>query len=369
MSTHTRRIVALPVAISTLNIEQDRSDLRAVTPVYLQLVESYKEAILNRRLLPGRRVDSIHEIQQKHRVSRETAKRVLHILAQDGLIVQRPGKGSFVADLRPPMQIWGVLLPFYSVQYEDLLVRLAYHAGRCGREVRHFYTANDWGQEVQLVGMMLKERYEAVLVVPTLDESKTWDFYSRLSPRDAPVILLDHTMTCKDFTFVIQSYDLGVVRAVAYLVEKGRGNVAFVKHEGWSGRNMVLELMQETYRMVLRNLAPNLEPVIVDRAGQVQGEDLVRQGARGVFCCDDVSAIQTIGRLRSQGVAVPDQVGVVSYGNTDLARFFTPAITSVDPHNEEMAAQVAELLAGGPMPTRAADSQYVVQPELVVRET
>ena len=68
---------------------------------------------------------------------------------------------------------------------------------------------------------------------------------------------------------------------------------------------------------------------------------------------------------------IPEKMNVVSYGNTELARFFTPAITSVDPNNEEMASRLAELLAA-----RAAGSgrsrvpvQHVVQPRLVVRQT
>lgn len=58
-------------------------------------------------------------------------------------------------------------------------------------------------------------------------------------------------------------------------------------------------------------------------------------------------------------------------GNTELGRFFTPAITSVDPNNEEMADRMAGLLRA-----RVADGgracipvQYVVQPQLVVRQT
>lgn len=342
---------------------------KSVIPIYEQLVTRYREDILTHRLQPGDRVDSISRIQKKHGVARDTAKRVLNILEREGFVIQRRGKGSFVTDLRPVQKVWGVVIPFFSVQYEDLLSRLVRLATPTGREVRRYYDYNNWEEEVRLVSMMQAERYEAIIVIPTLDESRTWDFYARCSPKDSVVVLFDHTMTYRDFTFVVQSYDLGVVRAMEYLLDRKPGGVAFVKNEGWSGRNMVLELMVETYRMVLRGKRPDTESTILERASEVDAEDLRNRGVTGIFCCDDVSAIQIAGRLREQGMTIPDEMHLVSYGNTDLARFFTPALTSVDPHNEEMASHLIEILASEAGETPRQIRQYVVQPELVIRET
>lgn len=334
-------------------------------PIYEQLTRFYRDAIVANRLLPGDRVDSISQIQRRHRVSRETAKRVLNQLETEGYIIQRVGKGSFVADLGPKLHRWGMILPFFSVQYEDLYARLAHLAAPADREVVRYFDYNNWQEEIRLVELMQSERYEAVVIVPTLDESRTWEFYADLPPRGSRLILLDHTMSYQDFNFVIQSYDLGVVRAMEHLASRKRGGVAFVANEGWTGRNMVLELMTETYRMTLRRRFPGFEPVILERAAEVDAAGLRARGVTGIVCCDDVSAIRAVGRLREQGVDVPAEMGVVSYGNTDLARYFTPALTSVDPHNEEMARQVAQFLTAE-TPARV---QYVVQPELIVRET
>jgi DNA-binding LacI/PurR family transcriptional regulator len=60
---------------------------------------------------------------------------------------------------------------------------------------------------------------------------------------------------------------------------------------------------------------------------------------------------------------------LVSYGNTDLARFFTPAITSVDPHNSEMAQKISDIIKDRLEGKNTEFCQFVVQPELIVRET
>lgn len=338
-------------------------------PIYEKLVAAYRDEILQRRRQPGDLLDSIVQIQRKHQVSRETAKRVLKILEQEGLIVQRVGKGSYVADWGPREKVWGIIFPFFSVVYEDLLNRVQAIAARHGREVRRFYDYNSWEEEVRLVSTLQSERYEAIIVVPTLDESKTWDFYSRLSPTDSPVVLFDHTMSYHDFNFVVQSYDLGVVRAMDFLLGEMPGGVAFIKNEGWTGRNLVLDLMLETYQEALRRKRPEVEPVIVNRATLINGADLYCRGITGIFCCDDIAAIQALGRLHEQGIKVPRDMRLVSYGNTDLARYFTPALTSVDPHNEEMAQKLVELVLACVTEGPRFLPPHVTQPHLVVRET
>jgi DNA-binding LacI/PurR family transcriptional regulator len=338
-------------------------------PIYKRLIEEYKDAIIGRELKPGDRIDSINHMMAVHGVSRETAKIVLNYLAREGFIIKRPGKGSFVADLSPRKKIWGVVLPFYSVQYEDLVHELAQQAWAVGRQLFHFISYNSWEEELRLVGHLTRERYEAIVVVPTFDESRTSEFYRSLSAKETSVSLVDHTMAGSYFPYVIQSYDLGVQRGTRYLLEHTRGSIALVRNEIWSGRNLVQELIEGTFMTIMAEERPNVMPHLIDRSGRVDAAFVKEYDVQGVFCCDDSDAIRVIGKLREEGVRIPEQVRLVSYGNTHLARYFTPAITSLDPHNSEMAHMVGEILRKriGGEPTQF--SQYVVQPELVLRDT
>lgn len=338
-------------------------------PIYRRLIDEYKEAIISRRLRPGELIDSINRIMEVHRVSRETAKSVLNALADEGYILKRPGKGSFVADLSPRKKLWGVILPFYSVQYDDLVHELAQQAWSLGRQLYHFIDYNNTDEEMRLVGQLTRERYEAVVVVPTFDESRTSEFYRSLSARETSVSLIDHTMAGSYFPYVIQSYDLGVQRGTRHLLDRTAGSLAFVRNELWAGRNMVQELMENTFMSVMAEERPSVMPHLIDRASRVDAAFVREYQIGGVFCCDDSDAIRIIGRLREEGVRVPGDVAMVSYGNTHLARYFTPAITSLDPHNAEMASRTAQILRSRIDGGQTQFSQYVVQPELVVRAT
>lgn len=340
------------------------------TPIYQRLFDRYRDDILAFRSPPGQRIDSIVEMQRKYQIGRETAKRVLGMLAAEGYIVKRRGKGSFVADPRPRQKVLGLVLPHYSMQYEELLFELSARVQAHGRTLHHSCHYNDYEEEIRLVGKMLHDRYEAIAVIPSLDESKTWKrFYSKLQATQSPVVLLNHTMTSNDFPYVIQSYDLGVTRALLYMLDRRPGTIAFIENDRWPGRNMVLELMRGTYFELVRTHRAGDEPVVFSRAAEADWTTLRSRDVTGIFCCDDLCAAQVIGRLKEQGARVPEDLHVVSYGNTELARFFTPAITSVDPHNAEMAATLCNLLFTAEGNQKTIIRQHVIQPDLVVRGT
>jgi DNA-binding transcriptional MocR family regulator len=50
---------------------------------------------------PGYQLPSVRELMARHRVSPETVQRAVHLLANEGLIEVRPGRGSFVANRAP----------------------------------------------------------------------------------------------------------------------------------------------------------------------------------------------------------------------------------------------------------------------------
>jgi len=68
------------------------------TPMYGQIVEQVTAKILAGDWLPGQAIPSIRQLASASRVSVITVKRAYLELERAGIIVTRPGKGSFVAE-------------------------------------------------------------------------------------------------------------------------------------------------------------------------------------------------------------------------------------------------------------------------------
>ena len=338
-------------------------------PIYKKLFEQYKHAILTQQYAPGYQIDSINQLQKRYNVSRETAKVVLKMLADEGLIVQRAGKGSFVSDLGPCSAIWSIIVPFFSSQIEKLIFEFKQSAIKNNRELDIFVSYNNWEEEKKLVGTMINQRYEAVIVIPTFDESNTADFYKHLVSGGTIVTLLDHTMAGSYFTYAIQSYDLGVKRAVRYLCDTCKENLVFIKNDIWTGRNMLHELMETTFTNFVELEQPSRKAFILKNVHELVFSFLDKNRIDGIFCCDDMDAIRIVGKLKEWDFTFPDDIALISYGNTDLARYFTPQITSIDCHCEEMVEKTIDIIHAHINGEDTKNSQYVIQPDLIVRQT
>jgi DNA-binding GntR family transcriptional regulator len=72
-------------------------DYDSVEPVYEQIAARLREQIRSRKLRPGQRVPSETRMCQEYEVSRDTVRAAIRVLRDEGLVVTRTGKGSFVA--------------------------------------------------------------------------------------------------------------------------------------------------------------------------------------------------------------------------------------------------------------------------------
>lgn len=68
------------------------------TPMYGQIVEQVTAKVLAGDWVPGQPIPSIRQLASASKVSVITVKRAYLELERAGIIVTRPGKGSFVAD-------------------------------------------------------------------------------------------------------------------------------------------------------------------------------------------------------------------------------------------------------------------------------
>jgi DNA-binding LacI/PurR family transcriptional regulator len=336
-------------------------------PIYQRLTDFYQQKILSQEYLPDQRIDSISRIMDRHSVSRETAKLVLKRLINEGLVVSKAGKGTFINSQKSQKKIWGMIVPFYSSNIEQLIGFLQDEARKRGRKLIYFFDYNNAEEEKQLVGKMIFEGYEAIIVVPNYNEMTTAEFYRKLIPGNTRVMLVDNTMAGSYFRYVIQSYDLGVKRALDYLVLNGIGNLLLVKNEIWKGRNLLHELMEHTFRTLIEERYPERKLNVIARVSDLNINYLRENEIGGILCCIDTDAIRVVGRLKQWKLQIPEEVSVVSYGDTELTKFFDPPITAIDCKYEEMACRTAQLLDENQNNTFA--EQYVIQPELIIRKT
>ena len=277
-------------------------------PVYIQLVDFYKKKILTQELAPNVRLDSIVRIMSRHKVSRDTAKHVLKVLSEEGFIRKIVGKGSFVTSSNKVKKIWGMVIPFYSSNIEELIRNLKLKAIETGSELIYYLTYNNPDEEKRRVSEMVMKGYEAVIVIPNYDEALTANYYRHLIPGNTTIVLVDNTMAGSYFKYVVQSYDLGVARAIEYLSAQNKDNLLLVKNEDWRGRNLLYELMDRTFSDTIQTKYPARMSFSIDNARELTYEFLVQHKIGGILCCTDTDSIRVLGRIKKWGIKIPSEI-------------------------------------------------------------
>jgi DNA-binding LacI/PurR family transcriptional regulator len=169
------------------------------------------------------------------------------------------------------------------------------------------------------------------------------------------------------FKYVVQSYDLGVKRAVEHLVENTKGNLVMIKSDTWKGRNLLGELIEQTLRNITESAFPDRKVFIVSNIKDLNRQFFIENRLDGILTTTDTDAIRIVGRMKKWGIEVPEHARLVSYGNTELTLYNEPAITVIDCKYEEMAEKTAQLISKGK--NVGAFEQHIIQPELILRQT
>lgn len=90
--------------------------------------------------------------------------------------------------------------------------------------------------------------------------------------------------------------------------------------------------------------------------------------ATAVFCANDYTAVGLMGRLQEAGVRVPDELSVVGFDDIAMARYLTPALTTVHVDTHELGARaVRRLLELLTDDQRRPGRTEILQGTLVVR--
>lgn len=126
----------------------------------------------------------------------------------------------------------------------------------------------------------------------------------------------------------------GIRQAMHHLIERGRRHIGFVN--GPSTTTTSAEKM-DAYRLslALHELPFNPDFVVVSdfsaESGYQQTRRLLQQaaGLDAILYADDLIALGGMRAIRECGYSVPDDLAVIGFGDYELARFVSPALTSV----------------------------------------
>ncbi|WP_067487378.1 GntR family transcriptional regulator [Actinomadura hibisca] len=76
-------------------------DREGPVPPYRQIADALRKGIRSGEIPPGRRIPSLVELEQQYGVARDTLRKAVQVLKDEGLVETVQGMGTFVVDPLP----------------------------------------------------------------------------------------------------------------------------------------------------------------------------------------------------------------------------------------------------------------------------
>lgn len=165
-------------------------------------------------------------------------------------------------------------------------------------------------------------------------------------PKSLPVVLLNCQVEDESFdSFNIDNFT-GAYQTVCHLMQHGHQQLVIIK-----GLEKNLDAFERLrgYRQALQ-----------EGGGQVQGYEIagdfseasgydaakrifaLRPRPTAIFASNDSMALGALSALREMGVAVPQDIALAGFDDIPVARYLTPALTTVHVHISELGAVAIE---------------------------
>ncbi|MEW2566312.1 LacI family DNA-binding transcriptional regulator [Streptomyces sp. NPDC047070] len=229
----------------------------------------------------------------------------------------------------------------------------------------------DQAERDQLTESVAERRVDGVLLVSVHEHDP---LPGLLEDMGLPTVLAGRRSPDESLSHVHSDNAGGAATAVGHLLAQGRRTIATIsgpldmdvarsRLQGWR------EALEKAGHEATDRLVASGD--FTEEGGEAAMRSLLEQVPEldAVFVASDVMAAGALVELRRQRRAVPDDVAVVGFDDSIIARHTNPPLTSVRQPVEEIGETIARLLLeeiGNPEEPRR---QVVLPTELVVRES
>lgn len=261
----------------------------------------------------------------------------------------------------------GVLLndlhnPFFAETYDGVA------DGAGGHEMRLLLTTGNRrpSGEQDAIDHMLEHRVDGmILVSPRLPAAAIV-----AASQIVPVVVVGRVVKGDRIDCVTNDERRGAGEVVDHLVALGHTRIVHI--HGGAGAGAKARWRGYEQAMKAHGLTPDVVPGdFTEQAGAAAAEVLLTRAPRptAVYAANDMAAVGALNTFERAGLSVPDDVSVVGYDNTFLARMQDIALSSVDQSTDEMGRIAVALLAKRIEQPDAAPTVELVEPRYVARRT
>lgn len=323
------------------------------TPKYVELAKWINEEIREKKLSAGQKLYSENEWCEMFGVSRQTVRRALGMLEQQGILRSVRGSGTYVnddrqANLAKRMRVSvvttyvdGYIFPRMIQGIENVLLESGY-------SVQIAFTNNQHRRERKVLEDIINRDEVAGIVMETTKSAMpnpNMDLYRELIERRIPILFINSFYPELNIPHVSLNDHMVGYRMTKYLISKGHTKIGGIfKLDDLQGRlrcSGFVEAMYEIGLEIEEQRVLWLDTVDIRHIDKQASRVLERtKDCTALFCYNDEVAYGVLDIFKKAGIRVPQDISVASVDDVNLATIGETGITTV-PHPMELLGKKA----------------------------
>ncbi|RED93418.1 LacI family DNA-binding transcriptional regulator [Marinoscillum furvescens] len=271
-------------------------------------------------------------------------------------------------------KIIGIIVPYVDRIFFSSVIRgIEEQARKHGYNVIICQSHEKLSKEIEDVNTLLAAQV-AGIIISISKETRDVTHLLRVQEKGKPLVLFDRTSALlKAPSVTINDFD-GAYQSVVHLIKNGYQRIA---HIAGDLSVSIFKDRLEGYKKALRDHQVELhEEWIIEApsdvaAGRPAIEKLMQKPVApdAFFFSSDFTALGAVKHLQSINFKIPDQIGIVGFGNDQVTQYFNPALSSVDQKSIQMGDEAARIFMDCLQHGSDTTKQVVLAPKLIVRKS
>lgn len=320
---------------------------------YVELAKWINDQIQEKQLLAGQKLYSENELRKMFGVSRQTVRRAIGLLEQEGILYSVRGSGTYINDNRQAnlakrmrvsvvtTYVDGYIFPRMIKGIENVLLENGYSA-------QIAFTYNQHEREKTILQDILNRDEVSGIVMETTKSAipnPNMGLYHKIIKRRIPILFVNSFYPELDIPHVSLNDRMMGYKTTKYLIGMGHRKIAGIfKLDDLQGRIRCSGFVDAMYEAGLEIEDRNvlwLDTEDIRHMEKQAGRVLERTaGCSALFCYNDEVAYGVLDIFKKAGIRVPQDISVASVDNANLATIGEIGITTI-PHPMELLGQKA----------------------------
>lgn len=332
---------------------------KETTPKHKILSQWIKDNITNGTYLPGDKIPSENELSLLFNYSRQTVRQAISNLVGEGILSREQGSGTYVSirlttlNHTKTMRI-GVITTYLDDYIFPSIIRGVEEVLTAnGYTLSLAITHNKTSDEANCLSSMINDGVDGIIIegtktaLPNMNE----ELYKKLKLRNIPIVFINGFNEAYADSYVIMDDIKGGELAGDFLYGNGHIKIGgFFKSDDIQGIRRYEGLLKSVIKnnSILKDdgvfwyttedfhylFNTSMDAMILERL----------QGVTAVVCYNDLVAADLIKLLKRNHISVPEDISIISFDNSFLAKEMVCNLTSVIHPSKKMGKKAASIL-------------------------